>query len=162
LENPPSNDDQDVYISFTHRELPPTVLVALGLFNNSDFSGGNDINSTMPLDRVNYHRRWMSSNILPFLTNIAIEQMNCSATYGYQNQTDPTYYRVLVNQSPQTLPGCFDGPWESCTASGLQQFLSEREELVGSYSDKCKVDYGNSTDVLSIYARNVTGKTVGR
>ena len=158
----PSNDDQDIYVSFTHRELPPTVLVAMGLFNNSEFTGSNNINATMPLDQINYHRRWVSSDILPFLTNVAIEQMNCSASYGYQNQTDPTYYRVLVNQSPQTLPGCYDGPLESCSAAGLQTWLSSRAAMFGGYSEQCGVKYNNSTDVLSIYARNLTGKTVGK
>jgi len=134
----------------------------MGLFNNSEFTGSNNINATMPLDQVNYHRRWVSSNILPFLTNVAIEQMNCSSSYGYQNQTDPTYYRVLVNQSPQTLPGCYDGPLESCSAASLQTFLSDRAAIFGGYSEKCGVKYDNSTDILSIYARNLTGKTVGR
>lgn len=162
LSAPPSNDDQDTYISFTHRELPPTVLVAMGLFNNSDFSGSNDINATMPLDHINYRRQWFSSDILPFLSNVAIEQMNCSASYGYENIPNPTFYRVLVNQSPQTLPTCYDGPLESCSAAGMQDFLRRRAEIFGGYSERCGVDYGNSTDSLSIYSRNVTGKAVGR
>ena len=162
LDTPPSNDDQDIYISFTHRELPPTVLVAMGLFNNSALTGANNPNATMPLDQINYHRRWVSSYILPFLTNIAIEKMNCSESYGYQNVSDPTYYRVLVNQSPQTLPGCYDGPLESCSAAGMADFLRSRTEMFGGFSEACSVDYDNSTDVLSIYARNLTGKAVGR
>jgi len=38
--------EEDLYVSFTHRELPPTVAVALGLFNNSE-PAGSDINATM-------------------------------------------------------------------------------------------------------------------
>jgi hypothetical protein len=49
---PPHKDDQDIYISFTHRELLPTVLVAMGLFNSSGFAGSNDVNGTTPLDQV--------------------------------------------------------------------------------------------------------------
>ncbi|PQE11424.1 hypothetical protein CJF31_00001227 [Rutstroemia sp. NJR-2017a BVV2] len=70
--NSNATDDQDLYISFTHRELPPTVLVAMGLFNNSAYSGANNINGTMPLNTINYGRAWKSSAILPFLTNIAL------------------------------------------------------------------------------------------
>jgi acid phosphatase len=51
---------EDLYVSFTHRELPPTVLVALGLFNNSAFTGANHVNDTMPLDRPNHGRVWKS------------------------------------------------------------------------------------------------------
>jgi acid phosphatase len=140
--------DQDLYISFTHRELPPTVLVALGLFNNSAFSGGDDINATMPLNTINHRRSWKSSNLLQFLTNIAIEKMECES-FGYDAGE---YYRVLINNSPQSLPGCSDGPGESCAAGHISNYLSERASVVGDYGSMCEVDYSNSTDVLSIYS----------
>ncbi|OCL14268.1 putative histidine acid phosphatase [Glonium stellatum] len=141
------SDSQQIYVSFTHRELPPTVLVAMGLFNNSAFSGGNDINATMPTDTPNYRRAWKSSHIIPFLTNIAIERMACDS-YGFDVGG---YYRVLVNQSPQLLPGCSDGPGESCSTDGFKKFVSDRGALFGGFGEKCGTDYGNSTDVLWIY-----------
>jgi hypothetical protein len=162
LEGPSGNETQDLYVSFTHRELPPTVLVALGLFNNSEFTGSNNINATMPTDQVNYNRRWVSSYILPFLTNVAIEKMNCSSAYDYQNATDPTFYRVLVNRSPQTLPGCFDGPLESCSATGMKSLLNERSQEFGDFSTTCTVAYKNTTNVLSIYSEDLPGETVGK
>jgi len=156
-----SNDTQDLYVSFTHRELPPTVLVALGIFNNSALTGANNVNVTMPTERINYHRSWISSHILPFLTNVAIEKMNCSESYGYQNVTDPTFYRVLVNRSPQTLPTCFDGPLESCSAAGMRALIQERGQMFGDFGATCGVNYTNSTNVLSIYSQNRIGETVG-
>jgi acid phosphatase len=149
--------DQDIYVSFTHRELPPTVLVAMGLFNNSQFSGANDINATMPTSQINYNRAWVSSYIIPFLTNIGIERMNCTSS---GNSSDSTFYRVIVNGSPQSLPGCTDGPLESCSDSGLQDYLEERAALFGDFSDKCNVTYSNSTNVLSIYSNSNNGTTV--
>lgn len=161
---------QDLYISFTHRELPPTVLVAMGLFNNSQFSGGNDVNATMPLDQINYNRAWISSRILPFLTNIAIERMNCSSNYGVAAQHENgnsggdagTYYRVLLNRSPQTLPGCFDGPGQSCSAAGMQKFLQIRGDMFGAYSDICGNTYQNSTDTVTFYTNSNNGTTVSK
>jgi acid phosphatase len=142
-----SSTTQDLYVSFTHRELPPTVLVAMGLFNNSEFSGANNVNATMPNTVINHRRAWESSKILPFLTNIAIEKMQCDSL-GY---TSGEYYRVLVNQSPQSLPGCVDGPGESCSSANFTSFVQERGRMFGGYSQKCGTDYSNSTDVLSIY-----------
>lgn len=140
---------QDLYISFTHRELPPTVVVAMGLFNNSQFAGSAaTINDTMPLDRINHRRAWKSSHILPFLGNIAIERLNCSGSFGYE---DGDYYRVLVNNAPQPLPGCEDGPGTSCSRQGFDEYLKERVALFDGFSKKCGVDYDNSTDILSIY-----------
>jgi acid phosphatase len=144
-----ASDDssQDLYVSFTHRELPPTVLVAMGLFNNSANTGANKPNATMPLTSQNYMRAWMSSRILPFLTNIAVEKMACDS-YGFDSGD---YVRVLVNQSPQQLPGCADGPGESCSASAFSQFVQTRGDMFGGYTEKCQPAYKNSTDVLSIY-----------
>jgi acid phosphatase len=152
LSNATSNSTQDLYVSFTHRELPPTVLVALGLFNNSAFSGANNVNATMPSNMMNPARLWQSSRILPFLTNVAIEKMECDS-YSFQDNASTTgeYYRVLVNRSPQLLPNCVDGPGYSCSRSGWENLLEERGNMFGGFSEKCGVDYKNSTDVLSIY-----------
>lgn len=141
-----SSNAQDVYVSFTHRELPPTVLVTLGLYNNTKWSASNDTNATMPLTRPNYGRVWKSSEILPFLTNIAIEKMSCES-YGYGAGE---YFRVLVNQNPQPLD-CADGPGESCSRSAFQSFIQSRGAMFGGYTAACKPEYNNSTDTLTIY-----------
>jgi len=156
---------QDLTISLTHRELPPTVLVAMGLFNNTQFSTQSAINATMPLNQVNYNRAWVSSYILPFLSNIAIEKMDCSANYRVQTQaqssasssSDNTYYRVTVNNVPQTLPECHDGPAESCSASGLQSWLAGRAAMFEGFSEKCNVSYSNSTDQVAFYTDSSAG-----
>lgn len=162
----PANS-QDLYISFTHRELPPTVLVAMGLFNNTQFSPSSDINATMPLDQINYNRAWVSSYVLPFLSNIAIEKMDCSQNYyvksqlannGSSSATDgSTFYRVLVNDAPQTLLDCHDGPAESCSASGLQSYLAGRAAMFEGFSERCNVSYSNSTDDVSFYTDGSLG-----
>jgi acid phosphatase len=141
---PNATTDQDLYISFTHRELPPIVLVALDLFNNSAFSGANNINGTMPTDTINHRRAWKSSNILPFLTNVAIEKMACNSS----DFDAGTYYRVLVNNAPQSLKGCSSGPGESCRDSDMNSWLDTRAKVVGEYGAVCMPDYGNSTNVL--------------
>ncbi|KAF2021579.1 acid phosphatase-like protein [Aaosphaeria arxii CBS 175.79] len=139
--------EQDLYVSFTHRELPPMVIVALGLFNNSAFTGANDPNATMPLTTQNYNRAWKSSHILPFLSNIAIEKLSCDS-YGFDAGN---YVRVLVNQSPQYVPGCANGPGESCSSDQFQELVQKRGELAGGFTEKCEPDYNNSTDVLTIF-----------
>jgi acid phosphatase len=146
---------EDLYVSFTHRELPPMVIVAMGLFNNSAFGGSaSAINDTMPLGRINYRRAWKSSHILPFLSNLAIERLNCKGSYGYD---DGEYYRVLVNSAPQPLPDCEDGPGTSCSRKGFETYLQDRIDMFQGFSEKCGVDYDNSTDSLSIYTDSSLG-----
>ncbi|KPM38173.1 hypothetical protein AK830_g8422 [Neonectria ditissima] len=152
------DDGEDLYISFTHRELPPTVLVAMGIFNNSAFGGSQA--SEMPLDRINHRRAWKSSHVMPFSSNIAIERLNCSGSFGFD---DGDYYRVLVNSAPQPLPDCVDGPGTSCSKDGFQKYLQDRTDRFEGFSDKCGVEYKNSTDVLTIYenTKDENGTTVG-
>ncbi|KAI4929741.1 uncharacterized protein J4E92_005407 [Alternaria infectoria] len=138
--------DQDLYVSFTHRELPPTVVVAMGLFNNSANTGVNNPNITMPLDRPNHARAWRSSRILPFLSNIAVEKMSCDS-YGFAADE---YVRVLVNKDPQPL-ACADGPGESCSKSAFQDFVQERADMFGGFTEECQPEYSNSTDILTIF-----------
>lgn len=148
---------QDLYVSFTHRELPPMVLVALGLFNNSAFGGSAaTINDTMPSDTINYRRAWRSSHILPFLTNVAMEKLNCTGSYGFD---DGEYYRVLVNNAPQPLPACADGPGTTCSRATFEAFLQQRGDMFSGYSAACNTsgEYSNSTDVLSIYTDSSVG-----
>ncbi|KAK0384361.1 hypothetical protein NLU13_8448 [Sarocladium strictum] len=151
------NGGDDLLVSFTHRELPPMVMVAMGLFNNSQFSGANNINDTLPLDRINYRREWKSSHIVPFLTNVAIERFNCTNSYGYD---DGEYYRVLVNSAPQALPNCTDGPGTTCSRDAFEKYVQIRAEMFSGFSDKCGVEYGNSTDTLSIYTNSSVGTKV--
>lgn len=155
MSNDKDKKSEDLLVSFTHRELPPMVLVAMGLFNNSQFSGANNINDTFPLDRINYRREWKSSHVVPFLTNIAIERFNCTGSYGYD---DGEYYRVLVNSAPQALPDCVDGPGTSCSRDSFEEYIKKRADMFSGFSDECGVEYDNSTDTLSIYDDNDKGK----
>jgi hypothetical protein len=82
------------------------VLVALAFFNNSAFSGANNINGTMPLNTINHRRAWKGSNVLQFLTNVVIEEMS-RGSFGYESLE---YWRVLVSDSSQSIDGCSDGP----------------------------------------------------
>ena len=140
------SSSQELFFSFTHREVPPTVITALGLFNNSAYSGANNVNATMPEDSINYHRAWKSSEILPFLSNIGIEKLSCQS-YGFE---EGDYYRILNNASPQPLLGCRDGPGGSCSKEKFHDFIGKREKSFGDYNKACEVSDLPSS--LSIYA----------
>lgn len=136
---------QNLYISFTHREVPPMILTTLGLYNNSAYTGSHNVNETMPQDRINYNRVWKSSEILPFLTNVGIERMSCDS-YGFD---EGDYYRILVNDGPMPLVDCRDGPGGSCSGRKFGEFIRGRSEGFAGYNEGCGGDY---SEVLSIYS----------
>ena len=155
---------QSLYISVTHRELLPMVATAMGLFNNSAFGSGN-INDTMPTDLINHRRAFKTSIIFPLLGHVAIERLQCSSSYGYSKviqQNKGVFYRTLWNGAPQQLPGCVDGPGESCSAQGFQNYAQQRQAMFDGYLQACQVNYTGGSDVLSIYGEPNNGTSVGR
>lgn len=141
-DNTSSTLNQSLYISISHREEPPLVLTALGLFNNSAYYPGLDVNSTMPTDEINYNRAWKTSDILPFLGHVGIERMECTngtaQAEGATNATAP-FVRILVNSAPIPLPGCQDGPGDSCAFEGFASYIQERAALYGDFIGMCLV-----------------------
>ncbi|CAF1361036.1 unnamed protein product [Didymodactylos carnosus] len=139
--------DQDLYVSFTHREVPPFVLTALGLYNNSCYADVNDINTTFPLDQINYQRAWRTSELIPFLGHVALERLNCvSVTHN------GSFVRVLINSAPNPLPHCASGPGGSCPLRHYMDYIQQRHALYGNFSKACGVRYKKPTNMLSIYS----------
>ncbi|KAI8996454.1 phosphoglycerate mutase-like protein [Trametes punicea] len=156
--------NQTLYISFTHREEPPLVLTALGLFNNSAPYPDLDVNSTMPTDSINYQRAWRTSDILPFLGHVGIERMQCvnaslestttSGDHGAQDLlNNGTFVRVLVNGAPIPIPPCQGGPGVSCALGNFADYIAGRVALYGDFIGACGINstVANRTDLLSIY-----------
>lgn len=84
-----------------------------------------------PRTALNYSRVWKSSEILPLLTQIAIERMTCSDNYYASGGC----YRVLVNSSPQLLIECRNESGKTCHAKDFKEFVRERVERFGDYAD---------------------------
>jgi acid phosphatase len=101
----------------------------------------------MSTNAINQRRARKSSHILPFLTNVAIEKMRCES-FGFESDE---YWRVLVNDSPQSLDGCADGPGESRAYANITSWLAGRAEVACDYGSLCQVDYSNGTNILSMY-----------
>jgi hypothetical protein len=53
----PDDDGQRFFLAFTHREVPPFIATALGLFNSS-----NAFAEEFPTDRINWSRSWKWRN----------------------------------------------------------------------------------------------------
>ncbi|KDQ62133.1 hypothetical protein JAAARDRAFT_189502 [Jaapia argillacea MUCL 33604] len=144
-----STFNQSLYISFTHREEPPLILTALGLFNNSGYYPTVDVNTTMPSTEINYSREWKTSQILPFLGHVGIERLDC---VNRTSRLQESFVRVLVNSAPIPIPGCQDGPGESCGLAAFGDYIGERIKLYGDFIGACGINgtVANRTDLLSI------------
>ncbi|KAL8290606.1 hypothetical protein RQP46_002864 [Phenoliferia psychrophenolica] len=144
---------QKLFISFSHREEPAFLVTALGVYNNSVGIYGNEtngpVNKTMPDTTINTDRAWKTSEILPFLGHVALENVYCPA-----NSTN--YVRVLVNHAPIPIPTCQSGPDGSCPASDFAEYIKERQALYGDFIGACGLTgQANATDGLGIFVGDV-------
>ncbi|KAK4698361.1 acid phosphatase, partial [Phenoliferia sp. Uapishka_3] len=150
---PFTKPSQKLFISFSHREEPAFLVTALGIYNNSvgiygnetNITPGGNINDTMPDTSINPNRAWKTSEILPFLGHVALENVYCPA-----NSTN--FVRVLVNHAPIPIPNCQSGPDSSCPASEFVEYITGRQKLYGDFVGACGLTgQANATDGLGIY-----------
>lgn len=116
-------EDQRFFLGFTHREVPPFIATALGLFNSS--SGANE---EFPTDHINWTRAWRMADLIPFLGHVGMELMTCSR--GAVNGDGPgDFVRFIANTAPRPIPVCQDGPGASCR-------FKEFRKLIGAGAKK--------------------------
>jgi hypothetical protein len=112
-------EGQRFFLGFTHREVPPFVATALGIFNSSSPEV-----EEFPTDRINWVRAWKMSDLIPFLGHVGMERITCGAASGsvlgsseeeakYKEETRH-FVRFIANTAPRPIPRCQSGPGASC------------------------------------------------
>ena len=128
----PHDNGQRFFISFTHREVPPFIATALGLYNSS-----NAYAEEFPTDRINWSRSWKMAELIPFLGHVGIEKLTCDRGEG-----DREFVRIIANSAPRPIPRCQDGPGASCSFDRFEQMVREGMEIYGDFDGIC----GNNDD----------------
>ncbi|CAF1049042.1 unnamed protein product [Adineta steineri] len=141
-----SNDilnNQNMYLTVTHREMLPVILAALGLYNESEYSN----EKVFPLDEINHERIWRASKVIPFLGRVALERLNCSSSHSNE-----LFIRILVNSSVKPIPGCTQGPGESCHLNQFINYINKRYHSYKDFTEVCQIKKTNhSIDQLTFY-----------
>lgn len=102
-------DDQRFFLSFTHREVPPFIATALGLFNSS-----SEAKEQFPTDHINWTRAWRMSDLIPFLGHVGMEKMTCEGAGALAGDGSGEFIRFIANTAPRPIPNCQSGPGASC------------------------------------------------
>ena len=129
-------DDQRFFLSFTHREVPPFIATALGLFNSS-----NEFAEEFPTDRINWSRAWKMAELIPFLGHIGIETLTCN-TVSKDPKDNKDYIRVIANSAPRPIPRCSEGPGASCELEKFVGIVKKGMDIYGDFDGIC----GNRED----------------
>lgn len=122
---------QKFFVSFTHREVPPFIATALGLFNSS-----SDSAEDMPTDRINFGRAWKMAELIPFLGHVGMEKLSCDASSGaLGGATD--FVRIVANSAPRPIPQCQNGPGASCLFDDFKAFVAWGMDEFGDFHGAC-------------------------
>jgi broad specificity phosphatase PhoE len=117
-------DAQRFFLSFTHREVPPFVATALGLFNSS-----SDAAEQFPTDHINWTRAWKMSDLIPFLGHVGMEKMTCERSGplsdGGEQEGQKVFVRFIANTAPRPLPDCQSGPGASCPFDEFRSIIGK-------------------------------------
>lgn len=121
--------DQRFFLSFTHREVPPFVATAMGIFNSS-----SPAVEEFPTDRINWVRAWKMSDLIPFLGHVGMERITCD---GRPDADKGDYIRFVANTAPRPIPECQSGPGASCPFSEFKQIVSAGAEKYADFHSVC-------------------------
>jgi hypothetical protein len=124
----PNDDGQRFFLSFTHREVPPFIATALGLFNSS-----NNYAEEFPTDRINWSRSWRMAELIPFLGHVGIEKLTCDRGEG-----DGEFVRIIANSAPRPIPSCQEGPGASCPFDRFEDLVVRGMEEYGDFDGACE------------------------
>jgi hypothetical protein len=119
---------QRLFLSFTHREVPPFIATALGIFNSS-----SPAKEEFPTDRINWTRAWKMSDLIPFLGHIGLEKLSCSAQSGMEGD----FIRVIANSAPRPIPNCQQGPSASCSYETFKKIIAQNKDQWGDFHGVC-------------------------
>jgi hypothetical protein len=137
----PNDDGERFFLSFTHREVPPFIATALGLFNSS-----NSASEEFPLDRINWSRSWKMAELIPFLGHIGIEKLTCNRVSLDPND-DKEYIRIIANSAARPLPDCQDGPGASCNFDKFFEMVQSGMQKYGDFDGVCKNNDEEKTEL---------------
>ncbi|KAL5115125.1 hypothetical protein ACEQ8H_006961 [Pleosporales sp. CAS-2024a] len=124
---------QRFFLSFTHREVPPFVATALGLFNSS-----SSAKEQFPTDHINWTRAWRMADLIPFLGHVGMEKMTCHGGGALgDNNNNNVYVRFIANTAPRPIPACQSGPGASCPFDEFRKRIGEGAEAHRDFHKVC-------------------------
>jgi len=136
----PDDDGQRFFLSFTHREVPPFIATALGLFNSSNAHA-----EEFPTDRINWSRSWKMAELIPFLGHVGIEKLTCN-TVSLDPEDDKEYIRIIANSAPRPIPKCQEGPGASCAFDHFVDLVGKGMEIYGDFDGICQNNEDDDDD----------------
>ncbi|KAH8827000.1 histidine phosphatase superfamily [Flagelloscypha sp. PMI_526] len=123
--------DQALYVDATHEVVVLNVITALNL---SSFAA----DGPLPTDHIPKNRKFRSSELAPFATNIQIQLLDCASP-----SLEGTQIRVIINDGVAPLTGVKGCPEQKDGMCALDTFVGSMKEIIGQTDWKydCHTDW---------------------
>ena len=123
-----------LFFSFVHDGNVVPMVAALELFRDEE---------ELPVTRVWEGRKWRTSSIVPMGGRVLFEWLACEVSApsypssAFEKNDEEVFVRINVNDGIVALPGCRDGPGESCALDRFLEIVKGRGEVVGDFREVC-------------------------
>lgn len=124
-------------------DVPRIVMVFLndGQLNQLvTASGVMDGQSDLDPKDKDDNRIWIASRFTSMRGTIAFERMTCSTTCKNSGlEKNGTFVRIQLNDAVYRLPGCHNGPGQSCALEKYREYVSKNFASEGDFVTNCNV-----------------------
>jgi len=114
--------DQSLYVDATHEVVISYILTAL------NFTGFAKT-GPLPADHIPKHRSWVTSQILPFATNLQFQLLSCDASTHSSSASGPQI-RAILNDGVVPLTGVRGCPRQRDGMCPLETFIEAQKETI--------------------------------
>ena len=94
-------------------------------------------NEHLPITHIPLSRKWRKSQVSPMGGRIIFELLNCKQTSASNPEK---FVRLNINDGITAIPGCDNGPGNSCPLAQFAARTMKRGKEVGDFRELCGLD----------------------
>ncbi|CAO2650994.1 Nn.00g092910.m01.CDS01 [Neocucurbitaria sp. VM-36] len=117
-----------LFFSFVHDGDIAPMITALDVIND---------NEHLPITHIPHSRKWRKSQVSPMGGRIIFELLSCKQT---SSSSTGKFVRLNINDGITAIPGCDNGPGNSCALAQFATRTMKRGKDVGDFRELCGLD----------------------
>ncbi|KAF1851927.1 phosphoglycerate mutase-like protein [Cucurbitaria berberidis CBS 394.84] len=115
-----------LFFSFVHDGDIAPMITALDVINDVEH---------LPINHIPHSRKWRKSQVSPMGGRVIFELLNCN-----QTSSPGKFVRLNINDGITAVPGCDNGPGNSCPLAQFAARTKKKGEEVGDFRELCGLD----------------------
>ena len=115
------------------------MITALDVINDDEH---------LPITHIPHFRKWRKSQVSPMGGRIIFELLKCKQA---SSPTSRKFVRLNINDGITAIPGCDNGPGNSCPLAQFAARTMRKGEEVGDFRELCGLDEGAADRITFLH-----------